>query len=213
MKELNTTQLAQVFLVISEQIIAAEPRLTEIDAVIGDGDHGYAMKRGFIAVKEMLRAGGYTDPASLTKAIGVALIKTVGGSAGVIFGSLFVGGSSAFSAATADAAALTRFFERGCHSIMQRGKASPGQKTMLDALYPAVQAMKQSQEEELVFLFDAAQKAAAGGVEASKHMLSRIGRSKNFRDRTLGHPDPGAVSVYILFRAFYEALRDDLTAC
>lgn len=140
---------------------------------------------------------------------GIALVKTMGGASGVIFGTMFIAGHEGVRDRTQmDARELVEFFRAGAASIAKRGRTSPGDKTMLDALLPAVDAMEQAcaQTQDVVQVLAAAYQGALDGVEATKNMLSRKGRSKNFREKTLGIPDPGAVSVSLIFKGMYDSV-------
>lgn len=210
MDRLKVDCFQKMFLHAAGTIIEKEPELTRIDSVIGDGDHGIGMKRGFQAVKELLehKKYGYVD--ELCYAVSIELIKTMGGASGVIFGTMFFGGINCLShTPEVTAFQLNDYFRKGEQSIERKGKARPGQKTMLDALYPACEAMDRvASLGEIKILFREAAAGAALGVEESKTIRSKIGRSKNFQDRTIGLPDPGAVSTGLIFQAFYESLID-----
>lgn len=134
----------------------------------------------------------------------------MGGASGVIFGSMFLGGLKYLPHEfEVGAISLAQYFSEGEKAIEKRGKARPGDKTMLDALYPACKAMMDSAEStpDVKTLFLKAYNASKKGAEDSKKFTSKIGRSKNFRDKTLGLPDPGAVSVSFIFQAFYEIIQ------
>jgi len=211
MKQIDVHKLRQVIMGVAEEIIASEPYLTEIDTIIGDGDHGYGMKKGFSAVRKLLETGGYETVDQLMKAVGMELVRTMGGASGVIFGTLFIGGLAHLGHSRhVTLAALAAFFAEGERAIERRGRARPGQKTMIDALLPATRALSLAAEEgaPLDEAFRRAYEAALQGVEASKAMQSRVGRSKNFREATVGVPDPGAVSTSRIFKALYEGVRE-----
>lgn len=192
---------------VANRVVESEERLTRIDSVIGDGDHGIGMRIGFGAVRRLLDATRFDSINDLFKAVGVELVKTMGGASGVLFGSLFIGGLQDLpETRSIGMGQLADFLETSVASIQRRGKAAPGDKTMVDALLPAVQALRRSADagEDVVTALDAAAKAAERGMEETRAMLSRIGRAKNFGEKTLGHPDAGAVSVSIVFGALYE---------
>lgn len=206
MGKVTAQQLKVMMLHVAQVIVENEPYLTEIDTVIGDGDHGTGMKRGFSALNAALETYEPSTVRDLFKAVGMELVKTMGGASGVIFGTMFIGGLDCLpQGMEVGAPELAAFFTEGMEAIERRGKARPGQKTMLDALAPAVDAMKRASSGTPRQALEAAYKAALEGVEASKSMQSRVGRSKNFREESLGLPDPGAVSTSLIFRALYEA--------
>ncbi len=209
MDTISLAALKAALIYTAQQIIDSEGRLTELDTIIGDGDHGIGMREGFSALKKLLSATEYPNAFELFKASGIELLRTMGGASGVIFGTLFTGGYGAVQGKTSlTADDLIAFFEQSAQAIMKRGRSAPGDKTMLDALVPAVQAMKQRRQttaspKEILL---AAAKGAEEGAKASEQMLPKTGRSKNFREQALGYPDPGAVSVSILFRSLYEGI-------
>lgn len=211
MNRLHVKEFHRMLASAAECVIENEPYLTEIDSVIGDGDHGIGMKRGCEAVCRLLEEKQYQYMDELCYGVSIELIRTMGGASGVIFGTMFFGGISCLPhEETASAMQLASYFMEGEQAIEKRGKAKPGQKTMLDALYPACAAMKNaaSESDDLVFVFEEAYHGALQGVENSKALRSQTGRSRNFREKTVGLPDPGAVSTSLLFQAFYETIKN-----
>jgi len=203
---LNAEDLRRMLLSASERIIENEPLLTEIDTVIGDGDHGTGMKGGFGALARELEAGGTTDPADLFHQCGITLVRTMGGASGVLFGTLLIGGLAAIRGKqTLTPPDLTAFFTLSLAAIKRRGRTDVGDKTMIDALAQAVEAMR---EHETTFdeWAAAALAGARAGAQATKGMMPRAGRSKNFREKAVGTPDPGAVSVALFFEGIYQYL-------
>lgn len=198
--------MRQALIRASEEIIEAEPMLTKLDLQIGDGDHGIGMKAGFTALKAMLEKENFTDFYDFFKESGIALLRQMGGASGVIFCTMFIGGIEPLRGKKEiSAAELAEFFSAGCSEIRRRGKAEPGQKTMVDALQPAVDAMKKASENgagiyETLF---AGMENSAKGAEASAAMLPEIGRSRHFESAALNIPDPGAVSVSLIFKGLY----------
>ena len=211
MDKLQVELFQRMFIRGAGLIIEKEPYLTEIDSVIGDGDHGTGMKRGCEALEKLLLKERYAYVDELCYAVSTELIKTMGGASGIIFGTMFFGGLSRLSHSEyADARELSEYFMEGERAIERRGKARPGQKTMLDALYPACVAMENcaARSSDVELLFKEGYEAAVQGVEDSKQMKSQMGRSKNFKEKTLGLPDPGAVSASLWFQAFYETVSE-----
>lgn len=202
MNRADTTALKNAMIAAADAIVAAEPELTRVDMVIGDGDHGIGMKTGFTALKRELQANDYDSPYALFHACGLCLVKSMGGSSGVLFGTLLIGGLEAIRGLDAlDGAAMCAFLGGGIDAVIRRGKAKPGFKTMVDALLPAKAHMEQALREtdDVGAILRAAEAGALEGVEATKSMLPRLGRSKNFRESAIGWPDPGAISVSVLF--------------
>lgn len=213
MRTIDVSLMQQCFLAAAQYIIDKEPYLTEIDSVIGDGDHGTGMKRGFSAVKKLLTSVEYKSMTQLAKAVSIELIRSMGGASGVIFGTMFFGGISNLpDAESADISQIAAYFKEGEKAIEKRGKSSPGQKTMLDALYPAVCAMDAYEGDDVTEFFRQAWSAAAGGAEESRNLISRKGRSSNFGDECIGLPDPGAMSTSFIFEAMYNTVKNERTA-
>lgn len=209
MQTADTYALKVALIAAADAIIAAEPELTRIDMVIGDGDHGIGMKTGFTALKRELSENDYPSPFGLFHACGLCLVKSMGGSSGVLFGTLFIGGLEHIrNLDSLDGAAMFAFLGGGIDAVMRRGKAKAGDKTMVDALLPAKAHMERaiSKTRSVGGILKAAEVGALEGVEATKAMLPRLGRSKNFRETAIGWPDPGAVSVSVLFGALAGAL-------
>ena len=204
MNTITTTQLQEALLHVCDVIIDAEGMLTELDTIIGDGDHGIGMKTGFSALRTLLQGERFTDTFTLLKESGLMLIKVMGGTSGVIFGTMFIGGLSAVK----DKDPITvqdfaQYIDLGTKAISVRGKVDRGAKTMYDALAEARDSLLKAAAEnaDVHAFFLAGAEGAERGAEATKPMQSRMGRSKNFRDRTVGHPDSGAVSTSLIFRA------------
>ena len=208
MNTADTRALQDMMIVAADAIVAAEPELTRVDMVIGDGDHGIGMKNGFSALKRMLQEERYSNPYELFHACGLCLIKSMGGSSGVLFGTLFVGGLDAIQGLSAlDGRSFCAFLFGGIEAVIRRGKAKAGDKTMVDALLVAKSRMEEilPVNQDICEILTAAEQGALEGMEATKAMLPRLGRSKNFRETALGWPDPGAVSVSVLFGGMRKA--------
>lgn len=212
MTEITTSAFAAALRHVCDLIIASEPALTELDTRVGDGDHGTGMKDGFTELKDVLDNSTFTTFHELTRTTGMALVKSMGGASGVIFGTLFIGGHDALVAPDGrllealDADGLRRYFRLSANAISQRGRTKPNDRTMLDALLYAVDAMEQSDTTDVTELLKCAWEGACRGAEATSQMRPRLGRAKNFRDQALGWPDPGAVSTSIIFRGLYESI-------
>jgi phosphoenolpyruvate---glycerone phosphotransferase subunit DhaL len=183
--------------VIDEQ----QDALSALDAAIGDGDHGTNLARGFRAVADRLRDPP-PDVASLFKLVGMTLIGSVGGASGPLYGTLFLdmGKAARDSPANAppgpDVAGWRTLLAAGVAGVAARGKAVPGDKTMLDALYPAIAAL--SGAETLPRALAGAAGAARTGADATIPMIARKGRASYLGERAIGHMDPGAASSALL---------------
>ncbi|WP_030064961.1 dihydroxyacetone kinase subunit DhaL [Streptomyces natalensis] len=172
-------------------------RLTELDSAIGDADHGNNMQRGFAAVVKALEADAPTAPGAVLTSAGRQLISTVGGASGPLYGTLLRrSGKTLGDAARVTRQELRAGLRAGVNAVAQLGGAAPGDKTMLDALVPAVAALETS--------FEAAAEAAEEGALATVPMLARKGRASYLGERSIGHQDPGATSSALLFAALAE---------
>ena len=179
--------------------------LVQLDTAIGDGDHGTNMDRGMQKVLEKLRADAPEDPAGALKAVAMTLISTVGGAAGPLYGTLFLQlGGGLGEHPDADLATYAAAWRRAVDAVQARGKAQAGDKTMVDALLPAVAALEQASELEAGLR--AAADAAREGMLATTPMVARKGRASYLGERSAGHQDPGATSTYYLFESAAEAL-------
>jgi dihydroxyacetone kinase-like protein len=160
------------------------------------------MARGFAAVRQELEEGGGATAAELLDSAGRTLLSSVGGASGILFGTFFRGGAAGVGEAF-DVDALRRFLADGLAAVERRGKAAPGDKTMLDALAPAAQAARDA-DDDLGTALQAASEAARRGAEATKDMVARQGKARSLGERSLGHPDPGALSVALILGAMAE---------
>jgi dihydroxyacetone kinase-like protein len=177
--------------------------LNRLDREIGDGDHGENLNRGFKAVLAKLDAAPATTPGAVLRLVATTLISTVGGAAGPLYGTAFLrAATSAGDAETLDAAAVRAALTAAKDGVVARGKAEPGDKTMVDALGPAVEA---AQGDSVPAVLQAAADAADGGVAATVPLIARKGRASYLGERSAGHPDPGATSTALILRAFAEA--------
>jgi phosphoenolpyruvate---glycerone phosphotransferase subunit DhaL len=175
--------------------------LTELDSAIGDADHGSNMRRGMTAVVAKLDAAPDVAPAALLKTAGMTLVSTVGGASGPLYGTLFLRmGTSAGDRAELDAAAFAAALRAGLEGVLARGKAQLGDKTMVDALTPAVDALDAALADGagLGDALRAAAGAADKGSDATIPLVARKGRASYLGERSAGHRDPGATSTALL---------------
>lgn len=180
--------------------------LTELDAPIGDSDHGFNMARGFTAVREKIQGLDRGDVGAIFKAVGMTLLSTVGGASGPLYGTLFLdAGKEAAGKGALDLAAVTRCLEAGLAGVQRRGKAVLGDKTMVDALAPAVEALQAAAGAQLAEALGRAAEAARAGAEATKPLVARKGRASYLGERSVGHQDPGATSSWMILQALAEA--------
>jgi phosphoenolpyruvate---glycerone phosphotransferase subunit DhaL len=183
--------------------------LTELDAQIGDADHGANMHRGMQAVLAEIDTGEYADPAALLKQVGMTLVRSVGGASGPLYGTLFLRMATA-SDGSLDAAGFAKALRAGLEGVVARGKAEANDKTMYDALAPAVDALdaKLASGVSLGDALRAASTAADAGRDATVPLQARKGRASYLGERSVGHQDPGATSAALLVAAAAEAFAD-----
>ena len=190
--------------------LVAENRdyLTELDAAIGDADHGSNIDRGMKAAVAALDENPPTTVGSLFSKVGMTLVSTVGGASGPLFGTLFLRiGSALGDGERASSLELAAALRAGLGGVVDRGKAAPGDKTMYDALAPAVDALDTAlaASADLAAGLKHARDAAAAGRDATTPMLARKGRASYLGERSVGHQDPGATTVGLLFEAATQA--------
>jgi dihydroxyacetone kinase, L subunit len=177
--------------------------LVDLDRAIGDGDHGENMDRGFKAALEAL---GQAEPASVAevlKTVAKTLMSTVGGAAGPLYGTAFLRASKAAGDGELDAAGVAAIIEGALGGIQARGKATTGEKTMVDAWTPALDAARAAAESgaDAVATLQAAATAAEAGAAATEPLRATKGRASYLGERSIGHLDPGAVSTSLILRA------------
>jgi dihydroxyacetone kinase-like protein len=198
--------------VVREMAAAMEEhrrQLTKLDSEIGDGDHGTNMHRGLQAALERLDGADPDSPADALKAVSMALISKVGGAAGPLYGTAFLRASSVLGdkeeISAEDAAEA---LEAALGGLKQRGKAEVGDKTIVDALEPAVEAAKEAASEgSVAAVFRSAADAAKEGAESTVPLTAKRGRASYLGARAAGHQDPGATSTYMLLDAAARTLE------
>jgi len=177
--------------------------LTELDTAIGDGDHGENMMRGFKAIEKKLETGAPpADLAGLFKLVGMTLLSSVGGAAGPLYGGFFLAVSKACAGKkNLNKTELGQALAEGLADIQRRGKAVLGDKTMVDALAPALQAFRTFPDGDLAGALKAAAEQARRSAEATVPLQARKGRASYLGERSIGHQDPGATSSWLLLQA------------
>jgi dihydroxyacetone kinase-like protein len=198
----------------AEAAISAErDHLTQLDAAIGDGDHGVNMDRGFSAVgKALAGQDGGAPPGRLLVLAGKTLVSTVGGASGPLWGTaLRHAGRALGDRDTLDGPAVVEALDAAVAGIVELGAAAPGDKTMVDALAPALATLRESVDDGLP-LADAlarAADAAEEGARATVPMQARKGRASYLGERSIGHQDPGATSAALIVRALGRAIEPE----
>ena len=205
MDEIVTTADLEAWVRTFAQLVADNrDHLTELDAAIGDADHGSNMDRGMRAAVAALDESRPATAAALFSKVGMTLVSTVGGASGPLFGTLFIRmAGSLGDAETPSATDVAAALRAGLGGVVDRGKAAPGDKTMYDALAPAVDALDAAlgDGEPLSTALKHARDAAAAGRDATTPMLARKGRASYLGERSVGHQDPGATTVALLLEA------------
>lgn len=207
MSSLDTKQMAAIIEGMAKKIGVEKDYLTQLDNEIGDGDHGINLARGFEAVEKKLPSLAGGDIGALLKGVGMQLVSTVGGASGPLYGTAFMKAGMACKGLTElDGPAFVKAMEAAVDGIKMRGKATEGEKTMLDALCPALKVM-QDEVAAGKSLKEALQDAAAAaekGVEYTKTIVATKGRASYLGERSLGHQDPGATSSLYLLQVLAE---------
>ncbi|TFV71833.1 dihydroxyacetone kinase subunit L [Bradyrhizobium frederickii] len=191
--------------VAAEQVIASAPELTSLDQAIGDGDHGFNMKRGFEAVLGKLDAISAQPLDEAFKTIGKTLVMTVGGASGPLYGSFFLAAGEALSHDRHLPEDLADVFGSGVNAVSARGRSQTGEKTMLDVLVPVLETLKAAAGQP--DLIERVRTTAAEAVERTAPMQATKGRASFLGARSVGHVDPGARSSCVLVQAICASLE------
>jgi phosphoenolpyruvate---glycerone phosphotransferase subunit DhaL len=197
LKAFSADEFRARMLATCQRMIDSSDRLCEADRDLGDGDHGVTMARAFKAARDALLSAPPSPGGDLTS-LGAKLMGA-GGTAGIVFGTWFSTAGRAVGSRELDAALLATAMTDGAEAVRTRSRASPGDKTMIDALLPAVEALSASANGDVEVALDKAALAAAQGAEATREMAARVGKAKTMGDRAKGFVDPGALSVTIIF--------------
>jgi phosphoenolpyruvate---glycerone phosphotransferase subunit DhaL len=205
----GSAELGRWLRAFADAVTENAAELTKLDSAIGDADHGANMRRGMTAVVGKLDAAPDAAPSVLLKTTGMTLVSTVGGASGPLYGTFFLRmGTSLGDKTELDAAALAAALRAGLDGVVARGKAAVGDKTMLDALVPAVDALDAAlgHGAGLGDALRAAADAAEAGRDATIPLVARKGRASYLGERSAGHQDPGATSTALLLDAAAAAL-------
>ena len=197
---------------VAQTIAENKDYLTELDAAIGDADHGINMNRGFQKVITQLPQVKTKDIGSILKTVSMTLISSIGGASGPLYGTFFLRASTAVvGKEELTAAELVNLLQAGVAGIMQRGKANLGEKTMLDALSPAVESFTAEVEKgsTIVDAFEQAVQAAQTGMERTIPLIAKKGRASYLGERSIGHQDPGATSSYLILKTLLETITSE----
>lgn len=200
---MNSAKLIEILNQIGDKIIEQKDYLTELDRPIGDNDHGINMAKGFNEVEKKIATLSDKDIGTILKTAGMALVSTVGGSSGPLYGTAYMKMGMALNGKmeiTFDD--FLTAFKMGIDGVMQRGRSTVEEKTMLDAMVPAYEAMKVSWKKDanVKTALDAGAVAAEAGCEHTKELIATKGRASYVGERGIGHQDPGATSFLFMIR-------------
>ena len=196
-KTMLTTALAN--------IKAREDEFSKLDAVIGDGDHGQAIVTAMSAIVATTEKG--TEFKTMLNDMGFDVMLQVSGSTSTLLGAFFLGMSDHVSGTQLDAAAVKAMFAGGLTNVQKQTKAQKGDKTMMDALIPAVEAIQNCPSDDIKELINAGAEAALAGAQSTIELKANFGRARNYGERSIGYMDSGAASWSCMFASFSEAIK------
>ena len=210
---MDSKKVIEILIKISEKIDKNKEYLTELDAAIGDGDHGLNMSKGFNAVSDKLKAEEDDNIGNILKKTGMTLVSNVGGASGPLYGTAFMKASMALKDRNEiDINDFLSALKLALEGIKSRGKSTEGEKTMIDALSPAIKSMEDSIKngDSYIEVLEKGKDAALEGVEFTKTIKATKGRASYLGDRSIGHQDPGATSCFYILETIYEEAKKDL---
>lgn len=209
-ENLTEIEVKEMLVYIADKVIEQKDYLTAIDSAIGDGDHGLGMSGGMKKAKEALQILEETNNVYTPfEVAGKAMLMSMGGASGVIFGSLYLEGTKGMqSRERLTAKDIAQMERKSLEAIKQRGKAQVGDKTMIDALEPAVESLEATCNNGLWETLQAAETSAKIGVEATKGYIAKFGRAKSLMERAIGFQDAGATSVWLIFQGMREYIEN-----
>ncbi len=196
-KTMLTTALAN--------IKAREDEFSKLDAVIGDGDHGQAIVTAMSAIVATAEKG--TEFKTMLNDMGFDVMLQVSGSTSTLLGAFFLGMSDHVSGTQLDAAAVKAMFAGGLANVQKQTKAQKGDKTIMDALVPAVEAIQNCPSDDIKELMNAGAEAALAGAQSTIELKANFGRARNYGERSIGYMDSGAASWSCMFASFAEAIK------
>lgn len=205
MTQLTIEDFKAMLSVALKNIKAREDEFSRLDAVIGDGDHGQAIVTAMTAIVNTAQKG--TEFKTMLNDIVFTVMLEVSGSTSTLLGALFLGMSDHASGTELDAAGVKAMFAGGLANVQQQTKAQKGDKTMMDALIPAIEAIQACSSNDIKEIMDAGARAAVAGAESTFEMKANFGRARNYGERSVGHIDSGAASWSCMFASFAEALN------
>jgi len=207
---INSQTIKKIIAKIAETMREQKDYLSGLDAAIGDGDHGVSMVRGFNEAESRLSKLQDNRIGSILKNVGIALTSTIGGATGPLFGSIFLrAGQAIGDKETVDLDDLAQMFQASLNGVIDLGKAQAGEKTLVDALSPAIESLKKSvkQKKSLEEALEDAVSESKKGAESTRDMLAGKGRATYLGERAVGHIDPGAMSIYFILKSFNDVVE------
>ena len=206
---ISAARLHEALTRLCDTIEREKDYLSELDGAIGDGDHGVNMAKCFRGVKLKLAATPAVDVGAVLNSVGYEVMNSVGGAMGALYGTLFTRlAIASMGKSEVNLAELTVMFESALEGIIGIGQAKPGDKTLLDTLKPAVDALSEARRDgqSLSAALARLEKAARAGMESTTGMVAKIGRASRLGERTRGHQDAGATSCFFVLQAFTQAV-------
>ena len=209
-KTIENKQVIDMILSAVEKIRENHETLSKLDSATGDGDHGTTMLRSVKAVEDTINAETDADLKDLLYKIGWGIMSADGGSTGPLLGSFFMGMSEGVGESpTLDSSAIAEMIIAGAEKMHKQSRAQVGDKTMMDALLPAVDALKSADKDaDIAEILKQAAQAASDGSDATVDMKAKFGRARNLGDRVIGHKDPGSVSISLMFQGFCDSFNN-----
>jgi phosphoenolpyruvate---glycerone phosphotransferase subunit DhaL len=207
-KSLNPLETRDALTAALSALSSSGDYLNQLDQALGDGDHGSTIARGSDAAIRDLEERTFTTVNQEFEAVGSAMMRSMGGASGILFGVLFRAARNCPASETLDAPTLAAFLRRGLDDLKRKSPAAVGDKTMMDALVPAVEALEAGQGEGLVSALRSATGAAKKGAESTVGMLARFGRATALGERVRAAQDPGATSVFLFLQSLTAAAEN-----
>lgn len=207
----DTKKVLEILRAMGRTIADEKDYLTRLDQPIGDSDHGINLDRGFQAVEQKLPGMEGKDVGSILKDVGMTLVSTVGGASGPLYGSAFMkAGAAAAGKTEVDAEGFLAMLDAAVEAVKKRGRAQVEEATMLDAMCPSLEAMKEARArgEGTGPMLEAGVKAAWAGAEHTKDLVATKGRASYVGERGLGHQDPGATSYAYLLETIAHCIQE-----
>ncbi len=206
-----TSRMLKALEAMCDTIEAEKEYLSELDGAIGDGDHGVNMAKCFREVKKELAESTFADMNTLFNRVGMVVLNSVGGAMGALYGTFFLKMAQECAGKNElGLSDLVRMFQTAEQGILDIGKASPGDKTLLDTLAPAIRALEESEQEgqSLPEALANFKQVAKKGMQSTQDMMAKMGRASRLGERTIGHQDAGATSCYFILRSLASAGSD-----